>query len=210
MLPNDGPMDIVTDHTSAHDPLSYLPVGVEFDDWHEYAARKPEEFTDRARASMARHVAAMVGFMDKGAEVFDYGNSIRGEAQLAGYTKAFAFPGFVPAYIRPLFCEGKGPFRWVALSGDPDDIHTTDRALAALFPQKEGLLRWPKLARERSAFQRPPARRSWIGTAVSDKAGGLCTRRAGRGGAFPRPAGEMPPARRGCAARGGDPACATA
>ena len=122
LLANDAPIDIVTDQTSAHDPLSYLPIGVEFDDWHDYAARKPEEFTGRARASMARHVEAMVGFMDKGAEVFDYGNSIRGEAQLAGYARAFAFPGFVPAYIRPLFCEGKGPFRWAALSGDPKDI----------------------------------------------------------------------------------------
>ncbi len=116
LLANDAPIDIVTDQTSAHDPLSYLPIGVEFDDWHDYAERKPEEFTGRARASMARHVEAMVGFMDKGAEVFDYGNSIRGEAQLAGYSRAFAFPGFVPAYIRPLFCEGKGPFRWAALS----------------------------------------------------------------------------------------------
>ena len=112
-------IDIVTDQTSAHDPLSYLPEGVDPDDWHDYAEAKPEEFTDRARASMAKHVEAMVGFLDAGAEVFDYGNSIRDEARQGGYERAFAFPGFVPAYIRPLFCEGKGPFRWAALSGDP-------------------------------------------------------------------------------------------
>ena len=113
------PIDIVTDQTSAHDPLSYLPEGISLEDWHDYAEQKPEEFTDRARASMARHVQAMVEFQDGGAEVFDYGNSIRDEARLGGYERAFEFPGFVPAYIRPLFCEGKGPFRWVALSGDP-------------------------------------------------------------------------------------------
>ena len=115
-------VDIVTDQTSAHDPLSYLPEGIEVADWHDYAAKKPEEFTDRARVSMAKHVEAMVGFMDAGAEVFDYGNSIRDEARMGGFSRAFAFPGFVPAYIRPLFCEGKGPFRWAALSGDPKDI----------------------------------------------------------------------------------------
>ncbi|MBV9595109.1 MAG: urocanate hydratase, partial [Actinobacteria bacterium] len=134
LLANDAPIDIVTDQTSAHDPLSYLPIGVEFDDWHEYAQRKPEEFTGRAQASMARHVEAMVGFMDKGAEVFDYGNSIRGEAKTAGFNRAFDSPGFVPAYIRPLFCEGKGPFRWAALSGDPKDIARTDKAVLDLFP----------------------------------------------------------------------------
>ena len=118
----DAPIDIVTDQTSAHDPLSYLPIGVDFDDMATYAAKDPQEFTQRSREAMAAHVEAMVGFMDKGAQVFDYGNSIRGEAQLAGYARAFDFPGFVPAYIRPLFCEGKGPFRWAALSGDPADI----------------------------------------------------------------------------------------
>ena len=130
-------IDIVTDQTSAHDPLCYLPEGVDLDDWHDYAAAKPEEFTDRARASMAKHVEAMVGFLDAGAEVFDYGNSIRGEARQGGYERAFAFPGFVPAYIRPLFCEGKGPFRWAALSGDPADIAATDRAVLDLFPENE-------------------------------------------------------------------------
>jgi urocanate hydratase len=171
LLANDAPIDIVTDQTSAHDPLSYLPIGVEFDDWHEYAAKKPDEFTGRARASMARHVEAMVGFQDKGAEVFDYGNSIRGEAQLAGYARAFAFPGFVPAYIRPLFCEGKGPFRWAALSGDPKDIARTDKAILELFPENESLARWISLAQERVQFQGLPARICWLGYGERDRAG---------------------------------------
>jgi urocanate hydratase len=157
------PVDIVTDQTSAHDPLSYLPEGIDLADAPDYAAKKPEEFTDRARASMAKHVESMVDFLDAGAEVFDYGNSIRGEAQLAGYSRAFAFPGFVPAYIRPLFCEGKGPFRWAALSGDPADIAVTDRAILELFPENEALARWIKLAGERVAFQGLPARICWLG-----------------------------------------------
>ncbi|MFC0438987.1 urocanate hydratase [Kutzneria buriramensis] len=156
-------VDIVTDQTSAHDPLSYLPVGVGLDDWHDYAAKKPEEFTDRARASMAQHVQAMVEFQDGGAEVFDYGNSLRGEAKLGGYERAFEFPGFVPAYIRPLFCEGKGPFRWAALSGDPADIAATDKAILELFPDNEPLKRWIKMAGERVAFQGLPARICWLG-----------------------------------------------
>ncbi|MCM0678413.1 urocanate hydratase [Micromonospora phytophila] len=164
-------IDIVTDQTSAHDPLSYLPVGVELDDARDYAAAKPAEFTDRARASMAKHVEAMVGFLDAGAEVFDYGNSIRGEAQLAGYERAFDFPGFVPAYIRPLFCEGKGPFRWAALSGDPADIAATDRAILDLFPENESLARWIRMAGERVAFQGLPARICWLGYGERDKAG---------------------------------------
>jgi urocanate hydratase len=156
-------IDIVTDQTSAHDPLSYLPEGIDLADWHDYAEAKPEEFTERARASMATQVEAMVGFMDAGAEVFDYGNSIRGEAQLAGYDRAFAFPGFVPAYIRPLFCEGKGPFRWAALSGDPADIAVTDRAVLELFPDNEPLERWIRSAQEKVAFQGLPARICWLG-----------------------------------------------
>ncbi|QUQ71008.1 urocanate hydratase [Kutzneria sp. CA-103260] len=156
-------IDIVTDQTSAHDPLSYLPIGVDLDDWHDYAAKKPEEFTDRARASMAQHVAAMVGFQDGGAEVFDYGNSLRGEAKLGGFERAFEFPGFVPAYIRPLFCEGKGPFRWAALSGDPADIAATDKAILELFPDNEPLKRWIRMAGERVAFQGLPARICWLG-----------------------------------------------
>ncbi|WP_027343979.1 urocanate hydratase [Hamadaea tsunoensis] len=164
-------IDIVTDQTSAHDPLSYLPEGIDLGDAPDYAAKKPEEFTDRARASMARHVEAMVGFQDAGAEVFDYGNSIRGEAKLGGFERAFAFPGFVPAYIRPLFCEGKGPFRWAALSGDPADIAATDRAILDLFPENESLRRWIELAGERVAFQGLPARICWLGYGERDKAG---------------------------------------
>jgi urocanate hydratase len=164
-------VDIVTDQTSAHDPLSYLPEGVDLADWHDYADRKPAEFTDRARASMAKHVAAMVGFMDAGSEVFDYGNSIRDEARLGGFDRAFAFPGFVPAYIRPLFAEGKGPFRWAALSGDPADIHATDQAVLSLFPDNDHLHRWIKAASERVAFQGLPARICWLGYGERDVAG---------------------------------------
>ncbi|GAA1246940.1 urocanate hydratase [Oryzihumus leptocrescens] len=164
-------IDIVTDQTSAHDPLSYLPEGISVEDWHDYAEAKPEEFTDRARASMARHVEAMVGFMDAGAEVFDYGNSIRDEARLGGYERAFAFPGFVPAYIRPLFCEGKGPFRWAALSGNPKDIAATDKAVLDLFPDNDHLHRWIRAAGERVAFQGLPARICWLGYGERDQAG---------------------------------------
>ncbi|WP_240965739.1 urocanate hydratase [Streptomyces zingiberis] len=171
LLAEGAPIDIVTDQTSAHDPLSYLPVGVDFADMARYAAEKPADFTARARESMARHVEAMVGFQDAGAEVFDYGNSIRGEAQLAGYGRAFDFPGFVPAYIRPLFAEGKGPFRWAALSGDPRDIAATDRAVLDLFPGNESLARWIKLAGERVHFQGLPARICWLGYGERDKAG---------------------------------------
>jgi urocanate hydratase len=171
LLSRGVPVDIVTDQTSAHDPLSYVPVGVELADAAAYAAAKPEEYTERARASMARHVAAMVGFLRAGAEVFDYGNSIRGEALAGGYKDAFAFPGFVPAYIRPLFCEGKGPFRWAALSGDPADIAATDRAVLELFPENESLHRWIRMAGERVAFQGLPARICWLGYGERDRAG---------------------------------------
>ncbi|MEV5603372.1 urocanate hydratase [Streptomyces sp. NPDC052299] len=171
MLAEGAPIDIVTDQTSAHDPLAYLPAGVDFEDMASYAAEKPADFTSRARESMARHVEAMVGFMDAGAEVFDYGNSIRGEAQLAGYERAFDFPGFVPAYIRPLFCEGKGPFRWAALSGEASDIHKTDKALLELFPENESLHRWIRMAGERVHFQGLPARICWLGYGERDRAG---------------------------------------
>ncbi|MEU2248171.1 urocanate hydratase [Streptomyces sp. NPDC019224] len=171
MLAEGAPVDIVTDQTSAHDPLAYLPVGVDFDDMAAYAAEKPADFTLRARESMARHVEAMVGFMDAGAEVFDYGNSIRGEARLAGYERAFDFPGFVPAYIRPLFCEGKGPFRWAALSGEASDIHKTDKALLDLFPENESLHRWIRMAGERVHFQGLPARICWLGYGERERAG---------------------------------------
>ena len=164
-------VDIVTDQTSAHDPLSYLPEGIDLADWHDYAEKKPEEFTDRARQSMAKQVEAMVGFQDRGAEVFDYGNSIRGEAQLGGYERAFSFPGFVPEYLRPLFCEGKGPFRWAALSGDPEDIARTDQAVLDLFPENDALRRWITKAEDRVAFQGLPARICWLGYGERDKAG---------------------------------------
>jgi urocanate hydratase len=164
-------VDIVTDQTSAHDPLSYLPEGIDLADWHDYAEKKPEEFTDRARQTMAKQVEAMVGFQDRGAEVFDYGNSIRGEAQLGGYERAFAFPGFVPEYLRPLFSEGKGPFRWAALSGDPQDIARTDQAVLDLFPENDALRRWITKAQERVAFQGLPARICWLGYGERDRAG---------------------------------------
>ncbi|WP_104163692.1 urocanate hydratase [Cryobacterium sp. N22] len=157
------PIDIVTDQTSAHDPLAYLPEGVSVADWHDYAAAQPEEFTDRARAAMAKQVQAMVDFQDAGAEVFDYGNSIRAEALLGGCARAFEFPGFVPAYIRPLFAEGKGPFRWAALSGDPADIAATDRAIVELFPHDEHLRRWITAAGEKVRFEGLPARICWLG-----------------------------------------------
>ncbi|AXA95315.1 urocanate hydratase [Microbacterium sp. PM5] len=158
-----APIDIVTDQTSAHDPLAYLPIGVSVAAWKDAAASDPEDFTARARASMAAHVAAMVGFQDAGAAVFDYGNSIRREAELGGYDRAFAFPGFVPAYIRPLFAEGRGPFRWVALSGDPDDIAKTDRAVAELFPDDAALRRWLDRAGDTVRFEGLPARICWLG-----------------------------------------------
>lgn len=156
-------IDIVTDQTSAHDPLAYLPIGIPVAEWKDAAASDPAAFTDRARASMAAHVAAMVGFQDAGAAVFDYGNSIRREAELGGFERAFAFPGFVPAYIRPQFEEGRGPFRWVALSGDPADIAKTDRAVMELFPDDAGLRRWLTRAGETVHFEGLPARICWLG-----------------------------------------------
>ena len=163
LLAADAPIDIVTDQTSAHDPLSYLPLGVPFEEWHQRAEADPEGFTKEAEASMAAHVRAMVEFQDAGAEVFDYGNSIRDEARKGGYDRAFEFPGFVPAYIRPLFCEGKGPFRWAALSGDPEDIRKTDRAIKELFPDNARLHTWLDMAEERVEFQGLPARICWLG-----------------------------------------------
>ena len=163
LLEQGAPIDVVTDQTSAHDPLYYLPAGVAFEDWAELRSKDPAGLTEMAQASMARHVEAMVGFMDAGAEVFDYGNSIRDEARKGGFARAFDFPGFVPAYIRPLFCEGKGPFRWAALSGDPADIAATDRAILELFPDNEKLRRWITMAGERVHFQGLPARICWLG-----------------------------------------------
>ncbi len=164
--------DIVTDQTSAHDPLNgYVPDGHDLDEASRLRAKDPQRYVEEARAAMARHCEAMVGFQRAGAEVFDYGNNLRGEARLGGFADAFAYPGFVPAYIRPLFCEGKGPFRWVALSGDPADIAATDRAVADLFPDDRALHRWLELAAERVEFQGLPARICWLGYGERDRAG---------------------------------------
>ena len=157
------PADIVTDQTSAHDPLSYVPNDVSEEAAKNLLATNPAEYIRRSRLAMAEQCAAMVGFMDAGAEVFDYGNSLRREAQLGGYDRAFDYPGFLPAYIRPQFCEGRGPFRWVALSGDPADIAATDAAAMEEFPDDEGLAKWIHLAKERVAFQGLPARICWLG-----------------------------------------------
>ena len=171
LLRRDVSIDIVTDQTSAHDPLYYIPEGVQLEDAREFALKDPAEFTTRAEASMAKQVAAMVGFQLKGAEVFDYGNSIRDEARKGGFADAFKFPGFIPAYIRPLFCEGRGPFRWVALSGEAKDIWRTDQAVLDLFPDNQHLRRWIKLAQERVEFQGLPARICWLGYGEREKAG---------------------------------------
>ena len=155
--------DIVTDQTSAHDPLSYVPNDLSTDAAEELRAHDPDEYVRRSRQAMATHCEAMVGFLDAGAEVFDYGNSLRAEARLGGFERAFDYPGFLPAYIRPLFCEGKGPFRWVALSGDPADIAATDRAVREELPDDVHLARWLDLAGERVVFQGLPARICWLG-----------------------------------------------
>jgi urocanate hydratase len=181
LLAMGAPVNVVTDQTSAHDPLSYLPRGVPFADMAALRAEDPAGFTQRARESMAAHVEAMVGFQDAGAEVFDYGNSIRGEAELAGYQRAFDFPGFVPAYIRPLFCEGKGPFRWAALSGDPADIAATDAALLDLFPGNEPLARWIRMAGQKVHFQGLPARICWLGYGERHLAGARFNELVARG-----------------------------
>jgi urocanate hydratase len=171
LLLSGAEIDIVTDQTSAHDPLMYVPRDVSIDEMAELRRRDPLGLAARARESMAGHVDAMVGFLDRGAAVFDYGNSIRAEAKLGGCTRAFDFPGFVPAYIRPLFCEGKGPFRWVALSGDPADIAATDRAVLAEFPENASLARWIRMAGERVHFQGLPARICWLGYGERDRLG---------------------------------------
>ncbi|WP_169077126.1 urocanate hydratase [Microcella alkalica] len=171
LLAMGAPIDIITDQTSAHDPLAYLPLDHTMDDWHAARERDPIGFAAAARASMAVQVEAMVGFQRAGAEVFDYGNNIRTEARAAGFADAFAFPGFVPAYIRPLFAQGKGPFRWAALSGDAKDIAATDRAVLELFPENESLQRWIPMAQERIRFQGLPARICWLGYGERDKAG---------------------------------------
>ncbi|KXP04722.1 urocanate hydratase [Tsukamurella tyrosinosolvens] len=171
LLERKAPIDIVTDQTSAHDPLSYLPVGIDVEDWQKMAEKDAAYFTEEAQKSMAAHVQAMVGFQDAGAEVFDYGNSIRDEARKGGYDRAFEFPGFVPAYIRPLFEEGLGPFRWAALSGDPEDIAKTDKAILELFPENEHLKRWITMAGEKVHFEGLPARICWLGYGERHRAG---------------------------------------
>ena len=163
LLADGFPADIVTDQTSAHDPLSYVPADMSMVAAEQLRLEAPDTYIRRSRESMARHCEAMVGFKDGGAEVFDYGNSLRAEAALGGYERAFEYPGFLPAYIRPLFCEGLGPFRWVALSGDPADIAATDKAVLEEFPDNEDLHKWIHLAGERVAFQGLPARICWLG-----------------------------------------------
>ncbi len=163
LLADGFPADIVTDQTSAHDPLSYVPADMSMVAAEQLRLEAPDTYIRRSRESMARHCEAMVGFKDGGAEVFDYGNSLRAEAALGGYERAFEYPGFLPAYIRPLFCEGLGPFRWVALSGDPGDIAATDKAVLEEFPDNEDLHKWIHLAGERVAFQGLPARICWLG-----------------------------------------------
>ena len=164
--------DLVTDQTSAHDPLNgYIPAGLSLPEAAELRATDEVEYVRRSRASMAAHVGAMLDFRARGSHVFDYGNNLRAEAEQGGAADAFAYPGFVPAYIRPLFCEGAGPFRWVALSGDPEDIRVTDDALLQLFPGKASLHRWLNLARERVQFQGLPARICWLGFGERAKAG---------------------------------------
>ncbi|HET6257062.1 MAG TPA: urocanate hydratase [Pseudonocardia sp.] len=171
LLRREAPIDVVTDQTPAHDPLAYLPLGVEVGEMGAAAAADPAGYTERSRASMATHVEAMIGFLDRGAEVFDYGNSIRAEARHGGAKRAFDIPGFVPAYIRPQFEEGRGPFRWAALSGDPADIAATDRAVLELFPGDEALQRWITIAGERVAFEGLPARICWLGYGERHRAG---------------------------------------
>jgi urocanate hydratase len=163
--------DVVTDQTSAHEALMYIPTGLSVAAADELRISNPGEYKERAMASMAKHVQAMLDFKHKGAEVFDYGNNIRQQAFNYGLKEAFEFPGFVPAYIRPLFCEGKGPFRWVALSGDPEDIYRTDEAIMELFPEDDHLKRWLLMARERVPFQGLPARICWLGYGERVKAG---------------------------------------
>jgi len=166
--------DFVTDQTSAHDPLhGYVPAGLTLDEACVLRREDPKEYVRQANESMARHVRAMVTFQEQGSHVFDYGNNIRAQAVEGGFSEPYPFPGFVPAYIRPLFCEGKGPFRWVALSGDPKDIEVTDKALMELFPEDEPLQRWLKMAGERVAFQGLPSRICWLGYGEREKAGAL-------------------------------------
>ena len=172
LLRRGAAFDVITDQTSAHDPLGgYIPAGVTVEEAVQLRRADPDRYVRMARESIARHCAAMVDYQRRGAVVFDYGNNLRGQAREAGFDGAFDYPGFVQAYIRPLFCEGKGPFRWVALSGDPQDIHATDEAILRLFPDHEPLARWIRLARERVPFQGLPARICWLGYGERARAG---------------------------------------
>jgi urocanate hydratase len=172
LLESGFAVDVVTDQTSAHDPLNgYVPAGLSIEDAAELRARDPDGYITRARESMARHCAAMVAYQQRGTEVFDYGNSLREQARLGGFSDAYAYPGFVPAYIRPQFCEGRGPFRWLALSGEVSDIARTDQALLELFPDHDDLRRWLELARTRVHFQGLPARICWLGAGERHLAG---------------------------------------
>jgi urocanate hydratase len=173
--------DVVTDQTPAHDVLSYIPSGMGMDEADELREEDPREFAKRAVASMVKHVEAMLAFQQRGAEVFDYGNNLRQRAYDGGVKNAFDFPGFVPAYIRPLFCEGKGPFRWVALSGDPEDIYRTDEAIMELFPEDDHLHRWLKMAKERIPFQGLPSRICWLGYGERVEAGLMFNNMVGEG-----------------------------
>ncbi len=172
LLKRNVQVDVVTDQTSAHDALGgYIPAEISLEDALALRKSAPEIYTERSMASMATHCEAMLEFQQRGAVVFDYGNNLRGQAFVAGVENAFDYPGFVPAFIRPLFCEGKGPFRWAALSGDPEDIYRTDEAIGRLFPENEPLQRWIRLARERVPFQGLPTRICWLGYGERDKAG---------------------------------------
>jgi urocanate hydratase len=172
MLERDVIPDLLTDQTSAHDPLTgYVPRGMTLAEANALRDSDSETYIERSRATMADHVRAMLAHQKRGAHTFDYGNNLRAEAEEGGVDNAFDFPGFVPAYIRPLFCEGKGPFRWVALSGDPEDIYETDRVIAELFPEDKALHRWLKMARERVHFQGLPSRICWLGYGERAKAG---------------------------------------
>jgi urocanate hydratase len=181
IVKRDFQVEIATDQTPAHDPLMYLPPGLTLPEAADLRLEDPDEYIRLSRAAMARHVAALVALMDRGAEVFDYGNSLRAEAELGGFTRAFDYPGFVPAYIRPLFAEGKGPFRWAALSGDPADIAATDRAVLEEFPENESLARWIRMAAEKVAFQGLPARICWLGYGERDRLGLRFNRMVARG-----------------------------
>jgi urocanate hydratase len=163
--------DVVTDQTSAHDPLAYMPHDMTFDDAKKLREADPQEFTRRAMSAMARHCQAMLDMQARGAVVFDYGNNLRQRAFDAGVKNAFDYPGFVPAYVRPLFCEGKGPFRWVALSGDPKDLFRTDEEILRLFPDDDHLQRWIRMAQEQIEFQGLPARICWLGYGERARAG---------------------------------------